>query len=140
MSAYARRFASRFADGRAQDCIVLARSYRTSWLPRCGYAFHVPHVKRDGLLTTEQALGAVNRHTSHHRHHTILLLTLVHIEQNVNSTSHVSYSVFNSGCKTTISFGIHRYAKCSSLRNKNGLRFGNLTPSPILPNLLFDPN
>ena len=24
----------------------------------------------------------------------------------------------NSGCKTTISFGIHRYAKCSSLRNK----------------------
>jgi hypothetical protein len=34
-----------------------------------------------------------------------------------------------------ISFGIHRYAKYSSLRNKNGLRFGNLTPSPILPNL-----
>ena len=34
----------------------------------------------------------------------------------------------------------HRYAKCSSLRNKNGLRFGNLTPSPILPNLLFAPN
>ena len=25
---------------------------------------------------------------------------------------------FNFGCKTTISFGIHRYAKCSSLRNK----------------------
>ena len=23
---------------------------------------------------------------------------------------------------------------------RNGLRFGNLTPSPILPNLLFDPN
>ena len=47
-----------------------------------------------------------------------LLLTLVHIEQNVKSTSHVSYSFFNFGCKTTISFGIHRYAKCSSLRNK----------------------
>ena len=40
---------------------------------------------------------------------------------------------FNFGCKTTVSFGIHRYAKCSSLRNKNGLRLGNLTPSPILP-------
>ena len=25
---------------------------------------------------------------------------------------------FNSGCKTTISFGIHRYAKYSSLLNK----------------------
>ena len=25
---------------------------------------------------------------------------------------------FYYGCKTTISFGIHRYAKCSSLRNK----------------------
>ncbi len=36
-----------------------------------------------------------------------------------------------------ISFGIHRYAKCSSLRNKNGLRLGNLTPSLILPNLLL---
>ena len=44
------------------------------------------------------------------------------------------------GCKTTISFGIHHYAKCSSLRNKNGLRLGNRTPSPILPNLLFDPS
>ncbi|MBR6142121.1 MAG: hypothetical protein IKQ37_10240, partial [Bacteroidaceae bacterium] len=33
-------------------------------------------------------------------------------------TSHVSYSFFNFGCKTTIYFGIHRYAKCSSLRNK----------------------
>jgi len=30
-----------------------------------------------------------------------LLLTLVHIEQNVKSTSHVSYSFFNFGCKTT---------------------------------------
>ena len=47
-----------------------------------------------------------------------LLLTLVHIEQNVKSTSHVSYSFFNFGCKTTISFGVHHYAKCSSLRNK----------------------
>ena len=27
-------------------------------------------------------------------------------------------SFFNFGCKTTISFGIHHYAKCSSLRNK----------------------
>ena len=27
-------------------------------------------------------------------------------------------TLFNLGCKTTISFGIHRYAKCSSLRNK----------------------
>ena len=47
-------------------------------------------------------------------------LTLVHIEQNVKSTSHVFYSFFNFGCKTStsISFGIHRYAKCSSLRNK----------------------
>ena len=52
----------------------------------------------------------------------------------------VSRRFFNFGCKTTISFGIHCYAKCSSLRNKNGLRFGNLTASPILPNLLFDPN
>ena len=69
----------------------------------------------------------------------IVVLEL-HIEQNVKSTSHVSYSVFNFGCKTTIYFGIHRYAKCSSLRNKNGLRFGNLTPSPILSNLLFNPN
>ena len=42
---------------------------------------------------------------------------------------------FNFGCKTTVSFGIHRYAKYSSLRNKNGLRFGNLTPSPFLPDL-----
>lgn len=55
------------------------------------------------------------------------------------STSHVSYSFFNFGCKTTISFGIHRYAKCSSLRNKNGLRIRNLTPSPFLPNLLSAP-
>ena len=55
---------------------------------------------------------------AHYWHHTVLLLTLVHIEQNVKSTSHVSYSFFNFGCKTTISFGIHRYAKCSSLRNK----------------------
>jgi hypothetical protein len=100
----------------------------------------IMQLKWDGLLTAELALGAVNRHTSHYRHHTVLLLTLVHIEQNVKSTSHVSYSFFNSGCKTTISFGIHRYAKCSSLRNKNGLRFGNLTPSPILPNLLLAPN
>ena len=69
-----------------------------------------------------------------------LLLTLVYIEQNVKSTSHASYSFFNFGCKTTICFGIHRYAKCSSSRNKNGLRFGNLTPSPILPNLLFEPS
>ena len=37
-----------------------------------------------------------------------LLLTLVHIEQNVKSTSHVSYSFFNFGCKTTISFGVHQ--------------------------------
>jgi hypothetical protein len=42
----------------------------------------------------------------------------VHIEQNVKSTSHVSYSFFNFGCKTTISFGVHRYAKYSSLLNK----------------------
>ena len=55
---------------------------------------------------------------AHYWHHTVLLLTLVHIEQNVKSTSHVSYSFFNFGCKTTISFGIHRYAKCSSFRNK----------------------
>ena len=39
-----------------------------------------------------------------------------------------------------ISFGIHCYAKCSSLRNKNGLGLGNLTPSLILSNLLFDPS
>ena len=48
----------------------------------------------------------------------------------------VSRRFFNFGCKTTVSFGIHRYAKCSSLRNKNGLRFCNQTPSLILPNLL----
>ena len=81
-------------------------------------AFHIPHVKRDCLLTTELRLGPVNRYPAHYWHHTILLLTLVHIEQNVKSTSHVSYSFFNLGCKTTISLGIHRYAKCSSLRNK----------------------
>ena len=90
-------------------------------------------------VTTELALSAVNRNPAHHRHHTVLLLTLVHIEQNVKSTSHVSYSFFNFGCKTTISFGVHRYAKYSSLRNKNGLRIRNLTPSPILPNLLLVP-
>ena len=28
----------------------------------------------------------------------------------------------------------------SSQRSSIGLRFGNLTPSPILPNLLFNPN
>ncbi len=53
-------------------------------------------------------------------HLTVFHLTLVHIEQNVECTSHVSYSVFNFGCKTTISFGVHRYAKYSSLRNKGG--------------------
>ena len=101
--------------------------------------FHVPHIKWNRLLTTELALRAVNRYPAHHGHHTVLLLTLVHIEQNVKSTSHVSYSFFNFGCKTTFFLGIHRHAKCSSLRNKNGLRFGNLTPSPILPNLLLVP-
>ena len=30
----------------------------------------------------------------------------------------VSRRFFNFGCKTTVSFGIHRYAKYSSLRNK----------------------
>ena len=29
---------------------------------------------------------------AHYWHHTVLLLTLVHIEQNVKSTFHVSYS------------------------------------------------
>ena len=55
---------------------------------------------------------------AHYWHHTVLLLTLVHIEQNVKSTSHVSYSFFNFGCKTTISFDVHRYAKYSSSLNK----------------------
>ena len=113
-----------------REAFVTAEMVRRSALGTV--ALHVPHIKRDGLLATELALSAVNRHTSHHRHHTVLHLTLVHVEQNVESTSHVSYSFFNFGCKNTISFGIHRYAKCSSLRNKNGLRFGNLTPSPIL--------
>ena len=113
---------------------------------------------RDGLLATELALSAVNRHTSHHWHHTVLLLTLVHVEQNVECTSHFLIP-FNYGCKTTVFWVIHRYAKCSSLRNKkravkgavfcpdlrsqlrsfktiretiSGLRFRNLTPSSIL--------
>jgi len=67
---------------------------------------------------------------------------------------------FNFGCKTTMFFGIHRYAKYSSLWNKKravkgasfftilkgyfsrsqGHKFGNLSPSPFFPNLLFDPN
>ena len=81
-------------------------------------ALYIPHVKRDRLLTTELALSAVNRNPAHHRHHTVLLLTLVHIEQNVKSTFHVFYSVFNFGCKTTMFLGIHRYAKYCSLRNK----------------------
>ena len=73
------------------------------------------------LLKLRKELGSVNRYPAHHRHHTVLLLTLVHIEQNVKSTSHVSYSFLNFGCKTTISFGIHRYAKYCSLRNKKRL-------------------
>ena len=44
----------------------------------------------------------------------------VHVEQNVESTSHVSYSFFILGCKTTVFWVIHCYAKCSSLRNKGG--------------------
>ena len=49
-----------------------------------------------------------------------LLLTSVHVEQYRKCAStHVSYSFLNSGCKTTIFWVIHRYAKCSSLRNKN---------------------
>ena len=63
-----------------------------------------------------------------------LLLTFVHIEQNVKSTSHVSYSFFNFGCKTTISFGVHRYAKYSSLRNKKRAVKG-ATFFPILQGL-----
>ena len=55
-------------------------------------ALHVPHIKRNRLLTTELALSAVNRHMSHHRYHAVPLLTLVHVEQNVKCTSHASYS------------------------------------------------
>ena len=51
------------------------------------------YVKRNRLLTTELALCAVNRHPAHNGYYTILLLTLVHIEQNVKSTSHVSFPV-----------------------------------------------
>ena len=96
-------------------------------------------VRRQVLHVDEREGGEAHEYKNVTNKGEIVVLEL-HIEQNVKSTSHVSYSFFNFGCKTTISFGIHRYAKCSSLRNKNGLRFGNLTPSPILPNLLFDPN
>ena len=46
-------------------------------------ALHIPHVKWNRLLTTELRLRSVNRYPAHHRNHTVLLLTLVHIEQNV---------------------------------------------------------
>ena len=66
-----------------------------------------------------------------------LLLTLVHIEQNVESTSHVFYSFFNFGCKTTMFFGVHRYAKCSSLLNKKPNSFTNPPQFAFSPYLNF---
>ncbi|MBR4481462.1 MAG: hypothetical protein IKO86_06130, partial [Prevotella sp.] len=58
-------------------------------------------------------------------------------------TSHVSYSFLNFGCKTTMFFGIHRYAKYSSLRNKKRVTiwqpnsFTNLPKFAIRPKLDF---
>ena len=42
----------------------------------------------------------------------------VHVEQNVECTSHFLIPFLIFGCKTTVFWVIHRYAKCSSLRNK----------------------
>ena len=64
-------------------------------------ALHVPHIKRNRLLATELALGSVNRYPAHHWHHTILLLTLVHIEQNVKSSFLKGYRFWkNEAAKT----------------------------------------
>ena len=55
----------------------------------------------------------------------------------------VSRRFFNFGCKTTVSFGIHRYAKCSSLRNKKRVTiwqpnsFTNPPQFAICPKLNF---
>ena len=44
----------------------------------------------------------------------------VHVEQNVECTSHFLTPFLILGCKTTVFWVIHRYAKCCTLRNKGG--------------------
>ena len=50
-------------------------------------AFHVPHRKWNTHLATELRLSSVDCHTSHYRDNPVLLLTLVHVEQNLECAS-----------------------------------------------------